>query len=61
MTIEVDTFEFVERCRTHRSTEALLGDLLHAVSKVGFEHPIVSGVPAGNEAAQAMMPMSWIV
>lgn len=58
MTIEVDTFEFVERCRTHKSTEALLGDLLHAVSKVGFEHLIVSGVPAGNEALVPLVELN---
>ncbi|MBP1858404.1 helix-turn-helix transcriptional regulator [Rhizobium herbae] len=58
MTIEVETFEFVERCRTHRTTDALLADLLHAVRKVGFEHLIVSGVPAGSEELEPLVELN---
>ncbi|OJF99928.1 hypothetical protein AX760_25675 [Pararhizobium antarcticum] len=58
MTIEIETFEFVERCRTHRSTNAVLGDLLQSVGKVGFDHLIVSGVPAGKEELEPLVELN---
>jgi LuxR family quorum sensing-dependent transcriptional regulator len=65
MTIEANTFDFVERCETHRTAGALLDDLLASVRQFGFEHLILSGVPVGKQSLAPLVelngwPEGWL-
>jgi LuxR family quorum sensing-dependent transcriptional regulator len=58
--LDADCFGFIERCRQHRSSTAVLDDLLTSVRSLGFEHLILSGVPVGGQKLAPMVElMGW--
>lgn len=64
MSLETETFDFIERCQTHKSSRLLLDDLLSCVRNFSFEHLILSGVPVGNEPPEPLVelngwPQGW--
>lgn len=65
MSIEADTFDFVERCQKHANTKSLLDDLLSCVHEFGFEYLILSGVPVGKQSLAPLVelngwPVEWL-
>ncbi|MFU0507168.1 helix-turn-helix transcriptional regulator [Pseudaminobacter sp. NGMCC 1.201702] len=58
--IGADAYGFIERCRSHGSSAALLKDLLASAKSLGFEHLILSGVPVGGQKLAPMVElMGW--
>lgn len=58
--IDVDAIDFIERCQSHKSAQALLTDLLACVGSLGFHHLILSGVPVGGQKLAPMVElMGW--
>lgn len=65
MTIEANTFDFIERCENYRTPKALLDDLLACVRQFGFQHLILSGVPVGKQSLEPLIelngwPEGWL-
>jgi LuxR family quorum sensing-dependent transcriptional regulator len=65
MSIEANTFDFIERCGGYRTPRELLDDLLSCVRQFGFEHLILAGVPVGKQALGPLIelngwPEGWL-
>ena len=58
MSIEADTFGFIERCGVHSTPKDLLDDLSETVKAFGFEHLILSGVPLGGQKLAPMVELN---
>jgi LuxR family quorum sensing-dependent transcriptional regulator len=65
MSIEANTFDFIERCGGYSTPRELLDDLLSCVRQFGFEHLILAGVPVGKQALGPLIelngwPEGWL-
>jgi LuxR family transcriptional regulator, quorum-sensing system regulator BjaR1 len=58
LSIEADTFGFIERCGVHSTPKDLLDDLSETVKAFGFEHLILSGVPLGGQKLAPMVELN---
>jgi len=58
MSLESDTFDFIERCGEHVSVGLVLSDLLSNVRRFGFEHLILSGVPVGGDPLEPLVDLN---
>ena len=56
--LDVDAFEFIERCGAYQEPKPLLDDLLEVATQFGFNHLILSGVPMGGQELAPLVELN---